>query len=244
MKGLQAKRSGTFILLIYLAVLAGCVSASAEGEISAGEPADLPVYVVSHGWHTGIAVDRDLAVRSLPALKEEFSRPGYIEFGWGDARYYQAEEKTRMLALRAILFPTDAVLHVAAVPMDPERFFPGSEIGRLLVTDQGMQKLLSFIGDSFKRDGNGRPIRTGRGLYGQSSFYRATGSFHAFNTCNTWTAKALRKAGFPVKTRLTVTAEEVMDQVRELRKSCHPEDSGRREHRPESAGSLGRALNP
>jgi uncharacterized protein (TIGR02117 family) len=229
MKRLRANIAGTLIFLLYYFCLTGCALPAAEREMSVNEPAALPVYVVSHGWHTGIAVDRDLVVSHLPALKQDdFSQPGWIEFGWGDAGYYQAKEKTKMLAARAILFPTDSVLHVATVPWDLQRFFPGSEIGRLLVTEDGLQEMLRFIGDSFKRDSDGRLVRTGRGLYGQSFFYRATGNFHALNTCNSWTAKALKKAGFPVKTWLTVTAEDVMDQVRDLQKAYNPPNSGRR----------------
>jgi len=37
----------------------------------------------------------------------------------------------------------------------------------------------------------------GPGLYGSSRFYRAVGTFHAFNVCNHWIAGLLDAAGVP-----------------------------------------------
>ncbi|MDX1423384.1 MAG: hypothetical protein R3322_09610, partial [Kiloniellales bacterium] len=37
-----------------------------------------------------------------------------------------------------------------------------------------------------------------------------------FNTCNTWTARGLQAAGWPVRAAGVVTAEELMTQVRPL----------------------------
>jgi hypothetical protein len=54
----------------------------------------------------------------------------------------------------------------------------------------------------------------GSGLYGDSRFYPARETFHLFNTCNVWTARALRSAGLPV--RDAITTEGLMAQVRRL----------------------------
>ena len=35
-----------------------------------------------------------------------------------------------------------------------------------------------------------------------SMFYLAEGDYSLFNTCNTWTSKALQAAGLPIKTAL------------------------------------------
>ena len=51
---------------------------------------------------------------------------------------------------------------------------------------------------SFARARSGLPAQElGRGLYGPSLFFRATGTFHLFNLCNHWAAGMLDAAGVP-----------------------------------------------
>ncbi len=69
---------------------------------------------------------------------------------------------------------------------------------------------------SFERSGEARAATSGPGLYASSRFYPARGSFHLFNTCNTWTARALAAAGFAVEASGTTRAEGVMSQIRPL----------------------------
>jgi hypothetical protein len=52
------------------------------------------------------------------------------------------------------------------------------------------------------------------GLYGQSHFYRALGSYYFPKTCNVWTAGALKASGFAASTVTALTAENVLKQSR------------------------------
>ncbi len=84
---------------------------------------------------------------------------------------------------------------------------------------------VDFIDASFERAGAARAAATGPGLYATSRFYPAKGRFHLFNTCNTWTARALAAAGFDVSASGTSRAETLMQQVRALvrpRRRGHP----------------------
>jgi hypothetical protein len=83
--------------------------------------------------------------------------------------------------------------------------------------------MLDFIADSFQRRPDGALIPQGPGLYGFSRFYRAKGSFHLFNTCNTWAARAVAATGLPVSTRI-ITAGGFVSQLRRNgrdRFACH-----------------------
>lgn len=171
-------------------------------------------YVISHGWHTGIAIDSKDLINRAPSLKDEFGNGDYLEIGWGDEQFYQASEITTGLALRAILLPTTTVLHIVEIPGEPQHYFPSSEIIRLSVPESGYEKMLEYILKSFMRDGGDKIKKLGRGLYGNSRFYRANGNFHAFNTCNTWVSKAVASTGFPMKSNI-ITADEVMLQLKE-----------------------------
>ncbi|NIO08038.1 MAG: DUF2459 domain-containing protein [Deltaproteobacteria bacterium] len=181
--------------------------------------------VVSHGWHTGIVIDRSDLLEQIPEFKTDFGAVEYLEVGWGDAGYYQASKAKPTLALRAALFPTSSVLHVVEVPSSPRSYFSKSKVVDLRVPETGYGKMLDFIAGTFYRDPrkHDEVVKKGKGLYGKSRFYRAKGSFHAFNTCNTWVARAVAATGFPVSRR-TVTVEGLMGQLdpnRKLENKCY-----------------------
>jgi uncharacterized protein (TIGR02117 family) len=203
------------LILLLIVLLDGCSSIFTKELIKRDEIANFPVYVVDHGGHTGVVLNRELAKQYLPSINEEFVHSRYIEFGWGDEDYYHAKEKTSKLKLQAVLYPTNAVLHVAEVPIDPEKYYPNIEIKKLLVTCAGFQNMLRYIYKTFKRDSKGNPVKTGKGLHVHGLFYHANGKFHVFNTCNTWTAKILKEAGLRVSSFLTITSSDIMTQVRD-----------------------------
>ena len=69
--------------LCAIALLAGCAT-QASGPGARGE---VPVHVVTHGWHTGLAMQAsDIAFGRWPALPHP-ARVRYIEVGWGDRDY-------------------------------------------------------------------------------------------------------------------------------------------------------------
>jgi uncharacterized protein (TIGR02117 family) len=173
-----------------------------------------PVYVVRHAWHTRVAVrlaDVD------PALWPESRALGdvtYVEVGWGDHDYYQADDATVGQALRAAFTPTRAALHVGGIDAPIPAAFPGQEIARIDVSPGGLDRLARYIHASYARDDAGRPIRTRHGRYPASAFYAATGTYHLMNNSNHWTARALREAGAPISPESALTAGNVMSQVR------------------------------
>jgi len=170
-------------------------------------------YVVSHGWHTGVVVSREDLIGMAPEFADDFKSGRYLEIGWGDEQFYQAPVFTLSLALRALLWPTATVLHVAAVSDRPQDYFPASEVITITVPPAGYAALLAFIAGSFERTAGPGIIPLGPGLYGASRFYRAQGVFHAGNTCNTWVAKALAAAGYPLADLKTITATGLLSQL-------------------------------
>jgi len=93
-------------------------------------------------------------------------------------------------------------------------FFPHSEMVEVNISSEGLAYLLNAVSESFKRDNEGHAIKSENGLYGQSSFYEGKGKYFMTNTCNTWVAQALARAGVPIREVLTLTAESVMRQTR------------------------------
>ena len=185
----------------FIKCLAAEIDKSAENE----------VYVVNHGWHTGFVVPASDIQQLIPELKNRFGDAPHIEFGWGDNEFYQAEEITSGITLKAIFLPTDSVVHAVLVPLKVDRYFKNSEVEKFCLEDSELESLIKFISSSFYRDESGNILKLNHGIYGDSQFYKAKGDFHIFNTCNKWTAKGLESAGMKISTTFKLTAGSIMN---------------------------------
>lgn len=178
-------------------------------------PAADSIFLVSQGWHTGIAVRRaDIPDPLLPE-KRDFPGARYLEVGWGERDFYMAGTAGPWLAFKAVFFANRSVLHVAGVPGDLAILFPRSEIVEIRLSRPALEGLLRHVHDAVERAGPGAAAPLGQGLYGDSHFYAGRETFHLLRNCNVWTAEALRAAGLPVRDALTVAG--IMAQVRPLR---------------------------
>ena len=196
---------------------AGQSSSGDEGanEGGAGET-QVAIYVTSNGWHSAIVVPRAALPPGAISEAADFPEAPYLSLGWGDAEYFPVREPTIGMKLRAALQPTPAVLHMAGLPFHPQDVFPANEVVELKTTTQGFEALIAYLDATFDRAGAERVPASEPGLYRFSLFYPAKGEFHLFNTCNTWTARGLKAGGWPVRVSGTVTAEDLMAQVRIL----------------------------
>jgi len=169
------------------------------------------VYVISHGYHAGVAIDRAAMVkiaseqgnRSLIAISQRFANYHWLEIGWGDEGFYtsvpDAASLSVGLALRALFMPRNpSVLHVVGLTGDPRAAFPKSDVVRIELSDAGFSQMLDRLEASFARDRDNGPDDLGPGLYGSSRFFRGTEHFNIFHVCNHWVAGLLSATGVPV----------------------------------------------
>jgi uncharacterized protein (TIGR02117 family) len=198
------------LLLSLLIVGAGCSSLPAQ-PYPADEQSVRTVLLVSHGWHTGIIVRTGDIPEGVWPERTHYPEAKYLEIGWGDREYYPTPDPSFGDALRAAIGPSAAVLHVVGLTDPPTRAFPSSELIALDISKPGFQRLIEFIAATHDRGDAERAEPLGRGLYLDSHFYPALGSFHLFNNCNTWVVDALRAAGLPL--RWAMTSEGVIDQA-------------------------------
>jgi uncharacterized protein (TIGR02117 family) len=194
---------------------------AAAARIAAAESGAKTIFVTSNGWHSGIVVARaDLPPGAIPE-SADFPHAVYFEFGWGDTEYYPAPRKSLGMTLGAV-FPGPAVVHVIGMARHPREMFPASEIVALRLSNDAFHRLVQYLEATFLRAGAARARPSARGLYPTSHFYPATGRFHLFNTCNTWTARGLAAAGLPIRVAGVQRVEELMAQVRALARAAGP----------------------
>jgi uncharacterized protein (TIGR02117 family) len=192
--------------------MGGCAYFKEWQQLPTKKAEEATVYVVSHGWHTGIVIARDQLGERLQFVPKELGDAAHYEFGWGEKDFYEAPKNSIWLAIQAAFWLNDSVMHVVAVKDSPAKDFPDSEIIELHVAAQALSVLTAAIADSFAATGNDEPRSTRDGLYGHSRFFNGAGTYYLLNTCNTWTARMLATAGVPTSEVLTLTAGSVMRQ--------------------------------
>lgn len=197
------------LLVLPLAACLGRVPAAGPGDAGSSRS----IYVVSNGWHSGIVLERARISPSVWPEPSDVAGSRYVEVGWGDEAAYTAHRMTTRLGLSAAFRSTSSALYVAGFNAPVLERFEGLDVVVLPLEPPALDALSRFIRESVARDRLGNAIRLGPGSADESAFYRATGRFHLFNTCNTWVARALRSAGRPIIPALTLTAAQLMEQV-------------------------------
>jgi uncharacterized protein (TIGR02117 family) len=200
------------LLIILLFTLGGCLGPVSELYPDEDELRTLPVYVISHGWHVGIAIESKHFLHKIPS-HPQLPEAEYLKFGWGDNRYYPHDSPGFGLLLRAALLPTGSVIHVVGIDIPVENYFASSDVIQVNVTEDGMERLTNFVRDRFAFEDNAIIFAT-NGLYGNSTFFKAKGLYFIPKTSNTWTAQALRQTGAPITPVYAVTSGNVIYQAR------------------------------
>lgn len=200
-----------------------------EPEKLHAQAGEVNIHVIGNGWHAGLLLPATAINARLPALKQRFPDAKYYEIGWGDVGFYRAKAVTAGLAFEAMFASRGSVMHVVGVP-DVNQFLQGSDSASLCIDDTAYQQMVTQIAASFARNDVGAsqgnstaavtPIDAGPGIYGNSQFYIANGSYGALNTCNRWTASALQAAGINIAPRMSLTASSVLGAARHSAQRC------------------------
>ncbi|MDP6788337.1 MAG: DUF2459 domain-containing protein [Rhodospirillales bacterium] len=212
------RRVAAWVLLLLAAFGAEPMALAAPPAGAAPSTGVHTVFVTSNGWHSSIVIGHGGLPGGLVPEAADFPDARFVEFGWGDAEYYPAKDPGIGMALAAALAPTPSVVHMAGYALAPARRYPTAEVLALELDGAGFGRLVAFIDAAFDRGGQGRVASSGPGLYSDSLFYPALGEFHLFNTCNTWSARALAAAGLALDVKGTHSVEELMEQLRPLAK--------------------------
>jgi uncharacterized protein (TIGR02117 family) len=205
------------IWILFLAVSCSTCAAPVSETLapSESEPRKT-IYLVNHGWHAGIVLRRtDIPDNIWPKLGNSPDME-YLEVGWGDMDYYQIPDPHLGFILKAALLPTASVLHIVGFNDHVPAYFPYSEIIRIELSSAGFERLSRTIASSFALDKAGNITSLSPGRYGNSRFYLSRETYHLFNTCNVWTARALRTAGLPITPATATSVGNLMSQARKF----------------------------
>ena len=104
--------------MLLVVIFAGCAGSHSWQALPDSSEDERTIFVVSHGWHSGLILPYE-PLFALPDLEKVMGESTYFEFGWGDADFCQAEEVTSGITLKAVLWPTESVLHGVSIREDP-----------------------------------------------------------------------------------------------------------------------------
>ena len=189
-----------------------CTCASPPKDLSPPGPGEpfINIYLVSHGWHAGIVVKRADIPAGIWPQHNDFPDAEYLDAGWGDKDYYMTPSPHLGSTLTAGFIPTASVLHIVGFRGSVTRSCPRSEVVRFELSEAGFQRLCSYLENSYALDEDGRSLPLGPSLYGAGQFYLSRESYHAFNTCNVWTARGLREAGYAITPAENLSIDTLM----------------------------------
>jgi uncharacterized protein (TIGR02117 family) len=213
---------GSLFVVGALLLTAGCHGHVRELHPPPSGEATVTIYVVGHGWHTGIVIRRDDIPAEAWPEDRRFLAARFLEVGWGDRAFYESPEAGVRLALKAAFSSEGSVLHVAGFDPPPATYFSRAEIIAIELSRRGVEALARFVSATYALDKAGQPIEVGAGLYPVSRFYAATGRYSLLYTCNTWVAEGLRAAGCPITPTLAATAGNLLLQAERCGRAVRP----------------------
>lgn len=194
------KLLGLFVALVGLyGLTAWALVLRPVQSVLADQPPTVEAYVLSNGVHTDLVLPvRSSAIdwHDVFPLKDFRAPPpdaGFIAIGWGDREFYLNTptwaDLTASRALGALFGRNSALVHVS--------YLQRAQLGRgtytLPLSQAQYAKLVDHVRASLPQ---GPAVRIANAHYdNQDAFYEALGGYSMFETCNTWTGRALRSAG-------------------------------------------------
>jgi uncharacterized protein (TIGR02117 family) len=177
----------------------------------------------SNGYHSDLGVPAEVLPEHHP-LRRLYPDATEFLIGWGDQAFYYSDGTNLWLGLDALIPPSPSVMHVAYnAPAASAYLGPNDDLS-MAISREGARRFVAYLDRALILDAQGDVIPTSTGkVVGRSAFLRTRGSFHLFNVCNQWMARALRSAGVNINARAAWLAGPLIRQARTVAPSeCSP----------------------
>ncbi len=173
------------------------------------------VIIIQSYYHTGILLELDAETRGKLDLARYFIRYRNIDIGWGEEVFYQDPSFTLSKGARAVLCPSRSVIRAEGFNQDIDDVVGTSDRAmRFRITDDQYDRLCAFINASLTRNVKGEAVVVSSHDSGAVLFFKSPHTYCLFNTCNTWIAKALKRAGIEISPACVVTASTLFSRLK------------------------------
>ena len=207
---------GAFALLTYLFLPLPAPNVAAPSD---GDCVELTLF--TNGFHTDIAAPVSIFPEDHP-LRRLYPEAQSFLIGWGEERFYYSDGSDLWLGVQALIPPSPSVLHVTYNAPAVAAYLGPNDETQIAVSSEGAARFVAFIDRALVLNDADSVVRISDGkIVGRSSFVRTRGSFHLFNVCNHWMARAIRAAGLNINTRSAWLGGPLVRVVEETgRTSC------------------------
>jgi uncharacterized protein (TIGR02117 family) len=176
------------------------------------------IYFIKQNWHSAIVINTQELDSQIFREYASFSEFGLIDIGWGDEEFYQYPGFDSGLAFKALFYATPSTLRVEGINLKKDEYFNLSEIViELDVTNEQFKKICNYINETFYKNDYGELVILSRKAEGKIIFYKAVGTYHLFNKCNTWLANGVRQAGIEIEDNILLT-EQLFNELAKIGK--------------------------
>lgn len=171
----------------------------------------LALYVVRWGYHTSLIIQQPpdllLGTPSDP-------RARYVEYAWGDRRFFMQSDYRVHSLFATVFLPTEAVAYVDGWDVPPQRLSSAREVYVRMLNARDTETVITVLEASITRDARGSraaPYAPVRGYDG--TFYPAPGDYIWSSDCNRWTVERLHAAGLARSGRGVLLASQVAGRL-------------------------------
>jgi uncharacterized protein (TIGR02117 family) len=205
-----------FAALAFIATQAGC--ANVPNRISLPvENTPYTIYLMQYDWHTALQFDGPSILAHSKKLNRDFHDHKYLTIGWGDGDYFVDAAPPWTKAVKALVASDYPALQVVATDGESPFKKPATASIPLAITEKGYRELADYIDRSIVADAEGQPTYLGVQQPNFNLYYKATGQYSLFNTCNSWIGGALQAAGLPIG-GMNLTASDIVNQASRISK--------------------------
>ena len=158
------------------------------------------VYVKSNGVHTDLVVPVKNSVINWSKVfpydntKEKDSTSRFLGLGWGDKGFYLNTptwgDLTFKTAFKAMFGLSTSALHTTYL----DSIHESETCKKISMSENEYKLMVRYIQRTIYKNKQGKSVFiTTNAVYGTNdAFYEATGSYHLYSTCNSWTNRALK----------------------------------------------------
>jgi uncharacterized protein (TIGR02117 family) len=211
------------LLLALLLCLSLCHCASQQRLTTAPKPHRL--YFVYDNWHTTLIIQAAGVEEYSRYFKRQAAKRTYMGFGWGDAKYFTGQDTSVASATRALLWANRPALQVIDYSGDPISVTPPHTLVTLTLSQKNLEDLVAYFDQTLALNPHGEPVEMINYSEKSGYFYAAKGHYNMLSNCNSWTAKALTAAGYPMRNPLLLTAGSVFNRAKSYAKATQAQEA-------------------
>jgi len=156
--------------------------------------ADKSIFLTTNGVHLEIILPKNNIDSLLISGIHHKVSENYLSFGWGDENFYLHTptwaDVTFKNSFQAVFFKGETLVHITRYESIQ------SDWTEIKISETALARLNAYLLETFSLNEAGKKIMLeNKGYSARDDFYKATGNYSCFKTCNSWVNTGFKKSG-------------------------------------------------